>query len=138
MKQRTPLRRRTPLPRPSRPIKRGPVKRVNRARKASSFARAYGSKERVAFVKSLPCVNCSVVGFSQNAHGKHEKRGRGQKASYKAIIPLCGPWSAGFYSYEGCHAKYDRYELPHLTEGRVAALSAEVEMQWQEHLRRAS
>ena len=83
MKRRTPLKRRTP------------VKPVNRTRKASTFARCYGSKARVAFVQSLPCLLCGRTP-SDNAH-LHGYGGMGTKGPYDTIIPLC----------RFCHRDYD-------------------------------
>lgn len=67
-------------------IKRGgPVKKVNRKRKASEFARCYHSKRRVSWVKGLPSV---VSGESpcDNVHVRGD--GAGRKAGYEYIIPL--------------------------------------------------
>ena len=85
-----------PAPRtkkPSQPVKRSAIKPsgtrlnpVNQKRKASAFARAYHSKERVAFVKALPCVVCHQTP-SDNAH--IENGGMGRKADYTTIVPLC-------------------------------------------------
>lgn len=57
-------------------------------RKPSEFARIYHSKQRVEFVKSLPCAACGVVGYSENAH--IETGGMGRKADFDKIVPLCG------------------------------------------------
>ncbi len=82
----------TPLQRSRTPIARGPVKRVNRKRKASAFERAYHSKERVAFVKSRPCfvANGQCCGGIENAHvTKDGSEGIGRKSGYRCIAPLC-------------------------------------------------
>jgi len=73
----SPLRRRTPLARS--PMKRG-------KRKPSEFARIYGSKERVAWVKALPCIICTNRPC-ENAHT--ESGGMARKAGYATIVPLC-------------------------------------------------
>lgn len=122
--------KRTPLQRSTKITTRKPVKKVNRARKAKSFARQFGSVERVEYVKAQPCANCHVVGFTENAHGHHEKSGMGQRASFAAIIPLCGPWSTGSYHYEGCHTKYDRHELL-LSDRKAAVIATNLERAWQ-------
>lgn len=46
------MRRRSPLRRTGRLARRKPVKKVNAQRRASEFARAYGSTERVEWVKT--------------------------------------------------------------------------------------
>jgi hypothetical protein len=60
-----------------------------RKRSASEFARIYGSKARVAWVKSLPCVvgNGSCAGPTENAHTT--TGGMGRKAEAGTIVPLC-------------------------------------------------
>ena len=71
--------------------------RVNPTRKAKRFAEAYGSKARVAWVKSLPCAYCrnrgllfrnQHAGESHNAHTE-SGHGMGYKAGYETIAPLC-------------------------------------------------
>ena len=53
------MKTRKPLPRRQAPLKRTPVKKVNRARKAKNHARAYGGKARIEWLKSLPrCTLC--------------------------------------------------------------------------------
>jgi hypothetical protein len=76
--------RRTGLKRSRKPPKR------NVKRRASEFARCYGSKARVAFVRSLPCSACGVIGYSQNAHVCRVGGGMGRKAHYTTIVPLRG------------------------------------------------
>jgi hypothetical protein len=85
--------RRTPLTRRAR------VKPVNPTRKARAFARAYGSRERVRWVQSLPCVGCGG-GPSDNAHTA--TGGTGYKADAETIAPLCRP----------CHQAYDQHRAP--------------------------
>ncbi len=86
------LKTAVPKPKPrakktSRPIpRRKPVKRVNVKRKASEFARCYGSRERVKWVKSLGCDMCGLRP-SENAHTVTD--GMGRKAGYETIVPLC-------------------------------------------------
>lgn len=96
-------------------IKRSPIKRLNPRRRKSEFARCYHSKERVAFVKSLPCVGCgfdprtNIYGACENAH--IETGGTSRKSDYTKVVPLCAPHPVGgrigrlvvFRSEEGCH-----------------------------------
>lgn len=63
------------------------------------------------FVASLPCANCDLEGFSQCAHysGVSSSRlgkGMGRKAHDLMTMPLCHEGA------NGCHAAYDRHELP--------------------------
>jgi hypothetical protein len=83
------LERKTPLKRGGR------LKPVNRKRRTSEFARCYHSKERVAFVKSLPCACCTdrLTGCD-NAHTRNG--GAGRKGDYTTIVPLCR-------GARGCH-----------------------------------
>ena len=117
--------RRTPLKRQGKP------RPVNRKRKAREFARAYGSTARVEFVKALPCANCGIVGYSQNAHT--ENGGAGRKGPYTSIIPLCGPHGFPGFIYEGCHARWDRHEIPTTLDREFAAQATaeHVEAAWQ-------
>ena len=82
----------TPAPKPPvspPPAKPRRVKRVNKKRKASEFARCYHSKERVEWVKSMRCILRTpfCTGPSENAHTVGG--GAGRKADYATIIPLC-------------------------------------------------
>lgn len=62
----------------------------NPKRKASEFRRCYGSRERVLFVKGLPCSACGGAGYSENAHVPPKgEAGTGYKADYRFIAPLC-------------------------------------------------
>lgn len=90
------LKRSAPPPR-GKAIRRKP-------RKASEFARIYGSEARVRWVKSLPCVGCGAIPSedrpSENAHTV--TGGTSRKADAATIAPLC----------HGCHVKYDRHVPP--------------------------
>jgi hypothetical protein len=108
-------RKRTPIARHTR------VKRVNRKRKASEFARCYHSRARVRFVKALPCVVCAAIspfiarvmaGRSENAHTVID--GAGRKAGYETIVPLC-------HSH---HRRYDEHRAPLETETARDAVKA--------------
>lgn len=67
--------------------KRKPIKKKSRSK--SEFARIYGSKQRVAWVKLQPCI----VATSQcigGIEGHHIKTlGTGIKAGYRFVVPLC-------------------------------------------------
>jgi len=78
--------KRTPMPPRAQPIRR-----VNRKRRRSEFARCYHSEARKRFVQSLPCCACGVVGYSENAHVTDDgTKGAGRKSGYRCIAPLCG------------------------------------------------
>lgn len=91
-------------------------------RKPSEFARIYGSKARVEWVKSLPCGACYVAGYTENAHltPKGEK-GTGYKGHHRFIAPLCGPRPLVGYHYHqlymegglyiGCHRLRAEYPV---------------------------
>ncbi len=81
------------LPRSVKPIARsGRPRAKNVKRRVSEFRRCYHSKERVAFVKSLPCI--LAMGFDglcelpiDNVH--IVTGGVGRKADYRFIVPAC-------------------------------------------------
>ena len=64
----------------------GPI--APKSRTAGEFARIYGSKARVRWVKAQPCVSCGTE--DGNAHNHHTTNGgTGRKADYDTIVPLC-------------------------------------------------
>jgi hypothetical protein len=67
-------------------------------------------------VATLPCINCGVEGYSQAAHGP--AAGKGLKASDDLLFPLC----TVRVGVNGCHEKYDAYELFPRAERRAKAL----------------
>lgn len=114
-------------------MKRTPVKRRNVKRHKTEWARAYGSVERVEWVKGLRCAGCGLRNNSENAHTVNG--GRGRKANYDTIAPLCGdmPW----LSRDGCHTKYDEHRSPfrkELNRSRIKRAAAETERAWQEYV----
>ena len=92
------VRARVMSPRRRKPLKRKPVRRVNRARKAREWKRAYGSKERVEYFKTLPCCLSGRVPTaddpSDNAHCV--TGGARRKGHYTEIIPLSRAMHAWF------------------------------------------
>lgn len=68
------------------PAKPRRVKRKNVKRSKREWERAYGSKQRVEWVKSQPCVACWKTPC-ENAH--IVTGGMGRKADYDQIVPLC-------------------------------------------------
>ena len=92
--------RRKPLKRKANLKTRKPIPKKNKKRADANYARAYGSKARVAFVKTLACVVCGTAP-SDNAHIHGGKSGMARKGPYTDIIPLC----------RQCHTLYDEYKL---------------------------
>lgn len=123
--------KRVPMPPRKARMARGPIAR--KPRKASEFRRVYGSRARVRWVKSLPCVACLAVspifgaisaGQSQNAHTV--TGGMGRKAGSETIVPLCA-------SHHRC---YDQHQPPFDTPAARQAVidaAAVVETAWQAH-----
>jgi hypothetical protein len=76
------VKRKTPLKRGKRP------KPKNVKRASGNWLRAFGSKERVAFVRNLPCIVLTCGNTpSENAH--IESGGMGWKAHHTKVVPLC-------------------------------------------------
>lgn len=114
-----------------------PRKQVKkRKRSKAEFARIYGSKKRVEFVKSLPCVSCGITGYIENAH--IETGGMGRKADYDKIIPLCGnrgSLARGHMAiYLGCHGYLHQYgRAPGLLREDMEKAAAQTEELWRAH-----
>ncbi len=106
--KRTGIRRKMPLPRATQPLARTTRgKATNPRRKREAFARAYGSRGRVAFVKAFPCVVCvkrypKMWGDSDNAHVP-SKSGAGRKGDARRIVPLCR-WHHTGSAFTSLHA----------------------------------
>jgi hypothetical protein len=66
----------------------GGTPRTRKPRKATDFQRVYGSKRRVAFVKSLPCIVPFCDGWLIENHHVISG-GEGRKADACWIVPLC-------------------------------------------------
>lgn len=126
--RRTRLARKAPPPRSRKPIvtaRPRPKKRT-----PSEFERIYGSRARVRWVKSLPCVYCAMLnpllglataGRSHNAHTV--TGGMGRKADADTICPLC----------PAHHRLYDEHAGPFtndLARDVVKAAAAEVAARW--------
>jgi hypothetical protein len=120
---RTPLKR-SPLARkPGQGLKRTPLPKVNRVRRAEAFARAYGGRERVEWVQAQPCAVCHATP-SENAHIR--SGGMGYKAPASFVAPLCREHHREQHAV-GLRAFEDRYRV---NLGRVATA---IERRWQEH-----
>ena len=89
----------TAIKRKARPNARNPK------RKLREFARAYGSPERVEWVKAQPCLVCRDTP-SENAHIK--SGGMGRKSDAANVVNLCSRCHgelhrAGRDSFEACY-----------------------------------
>jgi hypothetical protein len=91
MKKPGTLRRRRGLSARGSGPRPAPMPKINRARKASEFVRAYGSRKRVAWVKRRPCIVAVGVcaGPIENAHVVKGDGGASYKASAEFIAPMC-------------------------------------------------
>ncbi len=92
-----------PAPKPKKPSKT--------AKKRKRFEEAFGGAKYHAYLTSLPCDICGVVGFTVAAH--LTARGAGGKADVTA--PLCRTRAGlscvgtGWWE-EGCHERYDAHD----------------------------
>jgi hypothetical protein len=83
--------RRSPMKRGEGPVRKTRIK--PKKRPAGKFARIYGSKERVRWVKLSECVCCGKEGTEEHPNANHhtENGGQGRKADYHTIVSLCHP-----------------------------------------------
>ncbi len=118
-----------PLSRGSPPKRKTPVKKVNRARKAKNWKRAYRSEAYVLWCKSQPCIACGRTELSEVAHVG--SGGIGRKADAALTVPLCGPVCGedyfGTWHYEGCHRLLHRTGHQSFEERFNLDLDAEAE-----------
>ena len=126
------MKRSSPLPPSSAPLRSrepargGPIRKRNTKRRMSEFARCFGSRERVAWIKSRACV---VTGSRHEIENVHVRGGgAGRRADYCWIVPMSRPLhrllhNIGKVSFE-CRWGID---LDYLAEQTQAA--------WQSHLR---
>jgi hypothetical protein len=111
------------MPRPKGGIKMGRVHRKKRS--PSEFARVYGSRARVEWIKAQACVGCGKVGKSDNAH-VCGNGGMSRKGNFDEIAPLCRP----------CHRAFDQHLWPWDAEHARAFMrqrAAHTERQWLEY-----
>ena len=117
--------RKTPKPRKS-------VRRSNAKRRSREFVRAFGSDERVAWVRALDCfVSYSVAcdGPIENAHT--ESGGAGRRADARFIVPLCRKHHRQLHELG-----VDTFGRAYKVDLRFAA--SRVEENWQRHLAASS
>lgn len=115
----------------TKPIKRGGrPKAKNAKRRKAEFARCYHSRERVRWVKALPCCYCMALSplfvlSGRESHNAHTVTGgMGFKAGYETIVPLCPEH----------HRRYDQHVAPlddEKVRESVQRFAATVEAKWQ-------
>jgi hypothetical protein len=96
-------------------------------RSPEEYARIYGSKERVLFVKALPCVlaNENCAGTVDNHHT--ENGGLSRKGDYQTIVPLCDWHHAALHTVgPSLVAAFHGLDLK--------TTAADTERRWQNHL----
>lgn len=114
-----PLQRRTPLKRSGR------VKARNSQRRVREFARAYGSRERLAWVKAQPCCVSGNLGNIDAAHVR--TGGVGRKADACWTVPLAHDLHLLLHQHG--KATFERaYGVD------LDTLARETEERWQRHL----
>jgi hypothetical protein len=117
--------RKVPLRRSSRLSPGGRPKA--KKRKPSEFARIYGSKARVEWIKGLPCAvntygNAACGDQSENAHTA--SGGTGRKAGHETIAPLCHYHHRLLHS-EGVRSFSEFYDLD------LPAIAAATQTRWE-------
>lgn len=66
------------------------INKVNRKRQRREFQRAYGSRKRVRFVQSLPCLVEGCTRYPLARQVVHiDTGGTGRKADASHTVPLC-------------------------------------------------
>jgi hypothetical protein len=108
------------------------VKKVNAKRSKKEFAACFHSKERVAWIRNLPCIGCGREGISENAHSIGG--GGSRRAGYETIGPLCG-------GLDGCHRKYDTWLAPFDTQESheiIQRAAMTIQSAWLEYQERAA
>lgn len=73
-------------------MRKTPIRKVNRARKAAAFVRNFHSDEYVRFTRSRPCVFCGG-GPCVTAHIKARGMG-GCNSDWTQTLPVCRPCDA--------------------------------------------
>lgn len=112
-------KRKTWIPRGKR------INRVNRARRAKEFERAYGGESRHAWVLSQPCCVSGQMGGVVNAHVK--TFGMGMKADARFVIPLADHLHRELHAL-GIATFAARYGVD------LFELAAQTEASWQAHI----
>jgi hypothetical protein len=96
-------------------------------RSPEEYARIYGSRARVEWVKAQPCVVCGNLP-SENAHTVNG--GLSRKGDYQTIIPLCR------FDHRLSHGVNGGWSWLGLTPEQLKTLAEETERRWQYHSNR--
>ena len=145
LKRKTPLKSRTPLrgnarkrhedrvgatserSRSASKAKRSTARK--RARKEARFRKQFHSKERVAFVGSLPCAACGRVPTKKRPSRNHHDPTKGSGAGYHSISPLCDDCHTRRHSV-GWSVKRFWQDIP----GGYERTNRETQEAWERHL----
>ena len=103
-----------------------PVNRFNLARRRREFVRAYGSKERVAFVGALQCCLPDCRTGSIAAHIGNG--GMGRKADAQFVVPAC----------PACHADLHQYGIGSDLYSSLLRIAQDTQTAWERHCDHAS
>lgn len=87
-------------------------------RSAADYARIYGSRRRVQWIKAMPCAACGHISADGNHNHHTENGGMGRKAGYATIVPLCP------YHHEASN-------LARLDHAALRRTAAAIERLWQ-------
>ena len=93
-------------------------------RSAKSFARIYGSKERVAWIQAMPSV---VSGRTPCVNAHTVSGGMGRKADYHTIVPLTDAEHRELHQI-GVKSFEQKYRVD------LKALAGQVQDRWLTHL----
>ena len=98
------------------------MNKKSRTWKTQEWERAYGSPERVTWVKSLPCVvaGCRSFGLCENAHVRGG--GMSRKADARWIVPACRDHHAEMHRGQKTFA--EKYGLD------LEAIAGEIDERW--------
>lgn len=105
-----------------------PLRKVNLERREREWERAYGSQDRVSWVRSLPCAVPGCTNQpSQNAHVNPEgdPSGMGRKGDACQVIPLCRAHHAEYHQ-DGQRTFNDRHRID------VDLIAVSVACRWNE------
>lgn len=106
-------------------MKRTPIRRVNKERRAKRFERDYGGKAYLEAIHGMPCAVCNApCELTEAAH----LTSRGAGGTAKDVAPLCGTR----HGTQGCHQRYDLHD-PEIRkhEPRLRALARRLWSEWQ-------
>lgn len=123
------MKRTSSLHRQKRLVSVGRIRKRNAKRRAKEFARAYGSKKRVKFVQSLPCLVDGCNRYPLARMVAHiETGGMGRKADANLTVPLCFHHHIEVLHRIGRESFEAKYGID------LQQLAADTESRWQAYL----